>query len=127
MDVNRDGSAVREFTHVAEAYLLALDAVKPGEHQVDNIGTGSGVTVGELPATVQDVTGRVVPVRARPAQPEPAPLIADTHRARQRLGWRPTRSTLRQIITDAWQAESDQLREPVPTTTSAPWRVAAGW
>jgi UDP-glucose 4-epimerase len=44
MEVNGDGSAVREFIHVAdvaEAYLLALDAVKPGEHEVYNIGTGS--------------------------------------------------------------------------------------
>jgi UDP-glucose 4-epimerase len=110
MEVNGDGSAVREFTHVADvaqAYLLGLEAVKPDEHQVDNIGTGRGVTVGELLATVQEITGRAVPVRARPAQPEPAALIADTQRARQRLGWRPTRSTLRQIITDAWQARDE--------------------
>jgi UDP-glucose 4-epimerase len=108
MDVNGDGSAVREFTHVTDvagAYLLGLEAVKPGEHQVGNVGTGRGITVGELLATVQEVTGRVVPVRARPAQPEPAALIADSQRARQRLGWRPTRSTFRQIIADAWQAE----------------------
>jgi UDP-glucose 4-epimerase len=110
VEVNGDGSAVREFTHladVAEAYLLALAAVKPGDHQVYNLGTGSGITVGEILATVEEVTGRLVPVRARPAQPEPAALIADTQQARQRLGWRPTRSTLRQIITDAWQAESE--------------------
>jgi UDP-glucose 4-epimerase len=108
MDVNGDGSAVREFTHVAdvaEAYLLALDAVKPAEHEVYNIGTGSGVTVREILATVEEVTGRPVPVRPRPAQPEPTALIADNHRARERLGWHPTRSTLRQIIVNAWQAE----------------------
>jgi UDP-glucose 4-epimerase len=62
--------------------------------------------VRELLATVEEVTGRVVPVRTRPAQPEPAALLADTQRARRRLGWRPTRSTLGQIIADAWQAES---------------------
>src|SRR5215216_1380541 len=47
-EVNGDGSAVREFTHVAdvaEAYLQALEAAKPGKHEVYNIGTGSGITV----------------------------------------------------------------------------------
>jgi UDP-glucose 4-epimerase len=115
MDVNGDGSAVREFTHVsdvAEAYLLALAAVKAGEHEVVNIGTGSGVTVREVPATVQEVTGRPVPVHWRPAQPEPAALIADSGRARERLGWRPTRSTLRQIVADAWQANGEEFCEP---------------
>jgi UDP-glucose 4-epimerase len=51
MEVNGDGSAVREFTHVADvaqAYLLALAAVKPGEHELFNIGTGRGITVREL-------------------------------------------------------------------------------
>ena len=107
-EVNGDGAAVREFTHVAdvaEAYVRALEAVTPGTHEVFNIGTGRGVTIRALLAMVQEVTGRAIPVRHRPAQPEPAALIADNRRARDRLGWQPTRSSLRQIITDAWQAE----------------------
>jgi UDP-glucose 4-epimerase len=107
-EVNGDGSAVREFTHVAdvaEAYLQALEAVKPGKHEVYNIGTGSGVTVREILAMVEEVSGRPIPVHHRPAQPEPAALIADNCRARDLLGWQPTRSSLRQIIADAWQAE----------------------
>jgi UDP-glucose 4-epimerase len=110
IEVNGDGSAVREFTHVAdvaEAYLRALDAVKPGEHEVYNIGSGSGVSVREILAMVEEVTGRPVPVRHRPAQPEPAALIADYRRAQERLGWQPSRSALRQIIADAWQAETN--------------------
>jgi UDP-glucose 4-epimerase len=107
-EVNGDGSAVREFTHVAdvaEAYLQALEAVKPGKHEVYNIGTGSGVTVQEILAMVEEVSGRPIPVHHRPAQPEPAALIADNRRVRDLLGWQPTRSSLRQIIADAWQAE----------------------
>ena len=108
-EVNGDGAAVREFTHVAdvaEAYLQALEAVKPGTHEVYNIGRGSGVTVREILAMVEEVTGRPIPVHHRPAQPEPAALIADNRRARDLLGWQPTRSSLRQIIADAWQAEA---------------------
>jgi UDP-glucose 4-epimerase len=98
----------RPLTHradVAEAYLQALEAVTPGTHEVDHIGTGSGVTIREILAMVEEVTGRPIPMRHRPAQPEPATLIADSRRARHRLGWQPTRSSLRQIITDAWQAD----------------------
>jgi UDP-glucose 4-epimerase len=115
-EVNGDGSAVREFTHVAdvaEAYLQALEAAKPGKHEVYNIGTGSGITVREILAMVEEITGRPIPVRHRPAQPEPAALIADNRRARDLLGWQPTRSSLRQIIVDAWQAE---VSSPEPVT-----------
>jgi UDP-glucose 4-epimerase len=61
---------------------------------------------------VKEVSGRQFPVRHRPAQPEPAALIADDRRARDLLGWQPTRSSLRQIIADAWQAEVSSA-EPV--------------
>jgi UDP-glucose 4-epimerase len=107
VQVNGDGSAVREFTHVAdvaEAYRLALQATKPGEHAVYNVGTGNGVTVRDLLATVEEVTGRPVPVTTRPGQREPAAVIADTRRIKNDLGWEPGHSTIDQIIRDAWVA-----------------------
>jgi UDP-glucose 4-epimerase len=107
VEVNGDGSAIREFTHVAdvaEAYRLALEAAKPGQHAVYNVGTGTGVTVRDLLATVEEVTGRPVPVTTRPAQREPAAVIADTRRIRSELGWQPVHSTIDQVIRDAWAA-----------------------
>lgn len=112
VEVNGDGSAVREFTHVtdvAEAYRLALEATKPGEHAVYNVGTGTGVTVRDLLARVEEVTGRSVPVISRSGQPgqrEPAAVIADTRRIRTELGWEPARSMIDQVIRDAWIALS---------------------
>jgi UDP-glucose 4-epimerase len=107
IEVNGDGSAVREFTHVADiadAYLLALTAARPGEHLVCNVGTGQGVTMRECLATVEAVTGKNLLVVKRPAANEPPALLADTRRIRRTLGWQPQHSTLNEIVTDAWRA-----------------------
>jgi UDP-glucose 4-epimerase len=107
VEVNGDGSAVREFTHVADianAYLLALTAGQPGKHLVFNVGTGHGVTVRECLTMVEAVTGKSLSVIQRPAANEPPALLADIRRIRQTLGWRPEHSSLEEIVTDAWYA-----------------------
>jgi UDP-glucose 4-epimerase len=107
VEVNGDGSAVREFTHVvdiANAYLLALTSAQPGKHLIFNVGTGRAVTVDKCLATVQAVTGRPLPVVHRPAANEPPALLADTQRIRRALGWQPRHSSLEEIVTDAWHA-----------------------
>lgn len=110
LEVNGDGSVVREFTHVADladAYALALGAATPGRHQVFNVGGGTGVTINEVIAAVEEITGRSLCVRHKPAQHEPPMLVASSDRIRAQLGWRPARSTLRQIIADAWACLRD--------------------
>ncbi|MFF5129894.1 UDP-glucose 4-epimerase GalE [Streptomyces syringium] len=102
-----DGTCVRDYLHVAdlaEAHLLALDAARPGEHLVCNLGNGNGFSVHEVIDTVRNVTGHPVPhvVAARRAG-DPAVLVASAERARDRLGWRPTRTDLARIVTDAWE------------------------
>lgn len=107
MQVNGDGSAVREFTHVADvaaAYRLALDAAQPGQHQVYNVGAGHGVSVAEVLDTVERVAGTAVTVEHLPAKPEPHTLVADSTRIRAELGWTPTRSSLEQIVRDGLDA-----------------------
>src|SRR5688572_15396023 len=55
-----DGTCVRDYVHVddlARAHLLAIEAVKPGELEAINIGTGSGHSVREVIATAERVTG----------------------------------------------------------------------
>ncbi|MEW2578948.1 UDP-glucose 4-epimerase GalE [Streptomyces syringium] len=102
-----DGTCVRDYLHVAdlaEAHLLALDAARPGEHLVCNLGNGNGFSVHEVIDTVRKVTGHPVPhvVAARRAG-DPAVLVASAERARDRLGWHPTRTDLARIVTDAWE------------------------
>jgi UDP-glucose 4-epimerase len=104
--VNGDGSATREYTHVAdvaEAYLLALGAARPGRHRAYNVGSGTSASIGEVVAAVERVTGRRLPVERRRAADEPHALALDSGRARRELGWRPVRSSLDGMVADAWR------------------------
>ncbi|MEU2184630.1 UDP-glucose 4-epimerase GalE [Streptomyces thermolilacinus] len=101
-----DGTCVRDYIHVAdlaEAHLLALDAVTPGEHLVCNLGNGNGFSVREVVETVRKVTGHPVPEVTAARRPgDPAVLVASAAVARERLGWRPSRPDLADIVGDAW-------------------------
>lgn len=109
LDVNGDGTAMREYLHVddfAHACVLALQACEPGTHRAYNVGSGSGTTVRDIIAATEKITGRPVPVSWGPPRPEPQVLLADSSRIRAELGWQPSRSGLEDIISDAWQASS---------------------
>ena len=43
------------------AHVLALSAATSGEHLICNLGSGSGFSVRDVLATIEDVTGRPVP------------------------------------------------------------------
>ncbi|MGH3511168.1 MAG: NAD-dependent epimerase/dehydratase family protein, partial [Pseudonocardiaceae bacterium] len=64
--VNGDGTAVRDFVHVADmatAFALALHACEPGTWRAYNVGSGHPSTVHDVIATAESVTGRPVPRR----------------------------------------------------------------
>jgi UDP-glucose 4-epimerase len=105
--VNGDGTAVRDFVHVADmatAFVLALCACEPGTWRAYNVGSGRPSTVHDVIVTAETVTGRPVPRRHTAAASEPATLVADSTRIRSELGWRPEKSSLPDIISDAWTA-----------------------
>ena len=107
LNVNGDGSAIREYTHVcdlARAYAAALDVADPAGHRIYNVGSGVGVRIREVIEIAERITGRPVPVRWGPPIREPRELRADSSRINTELGWHPTRSSLETIIADAWQA-----------------------
>ncbi|MEW1753294.1 UDP-glucose 4-epimerase GalE [Streptomyces angustmyceticus] len=102
-----DGTCVRDYIHVAdlaEAHLLALDAATAGEHLICNLGNGNGFSVREVIETVRKVTGHPIPEITAPRRGgDPAVLVASAQAAIDRLGWRPSRADLADIVTDAWQ------------------------
>lgn len=105
--VNGDGSAVREFTHVldvARAFRLALEATGAGDAPVYNVGTGRGVSIREVIAEAERVTGRRVPVEHLPPKPEPHTLISDPRLLMTSLGWTATHSDLAEIVHSVWVA-----------------------
>jgi UDP-glucose 4-epimerase len=113
-----DGTCVRDYIHVAdlaEAHLLALDAAEPGEHLVCNLGNGNGFSVREVIRTVREVTGHPIPETVAPRRGgDPAFLVASADRARERLGWRPSRADLRDIVADAWAFARGRALENIP-------------
>ncbi|MEV4560303.1 NAD-dependent epimerase/dehydratase family protein [Kitasatospora sp. NPDC049285] len=107
LELNGDGSVVRDFVHVedmADAYLLALTA--PPGHHVFNVGA-TPASMSEIITAVERLTGRRIPLHHRPAQPEAPRLVADTTLLRTTLAWHPHRSTLDRMITDALHSTAD--------------------
>ncbi len=102
-----DGSCIRDYIHVsdlAEAHLTALDALAAGDAGgALNLGTGTGRSVKEVAAVVEQVTGRALPMKVGPRRiGDPALLVAAVDGAAERLGWRASRSNLTEIIEAAW-------------------------
>jgi UDP-glucose 4-epimerase len=105
--INGDGTAIRDFVHVADmatAFVLALHACEPGSWRVYNVGSGRPSTVHDVITTAETVTGRPLPRRHTAAAHGPTTLVADSSRIRSELGWRPKKSSLPEIISDAWTA-----------------------
>jgi UDP-glucose 4-epimerase len=101
-----DGTAIRDYIHIddlAEAHLLALDAAHGGEHQIFNLGNGTGFSVREVITAVQAVTGAEIPTRESARRPgDPPMLVAASERIRAELGWEARKPGLEEIVADAW-------------------------
>jgi len=101
-----DGTCVRDYIHVedlARAHLLALESARPSEHKIYNLGSGSGFSNRQVVDVVREVTGHPLPVEIAPRRSgDPASLVASSDLARQELGWTPTRTTLHDMVSDAW-------------------------
>ena len=105
--VNGDGHVVREYTHVADvarAYVGAVELATASQHLVFNVGSGHGSSILDVLGAVRTVTGHAIPVEHRPAQNEPASLVADIRHAERDLDWTPRRSDLLDLVHDAWTA-----------------------
>ncbi|HEX4788146.1 MAG TPA: NAD-dependent epimerase/dehydratase family protein, partial [Actinospica sp.] len=106
LQINGDGTAVRDFVHVddaAVAFELALGHAEPDRRAVFNVGA-TGASVLDVVRVAREVTGHPIPVAFLPARGEAPRLLADTRRARAVLGWQPQHSDLRRILADAWRA-----------------------
>jgi len=103
-----DGTAVRDYIHVsdlARAHVLALEALlNDGPRGVFNLGSGRGMSVSEVIAAVERVSGRPVPTVEKPRRPgDPPSMRADAGRAASELGFTPDMSDPVSIIDSAWR------------------------
>ncbi len=102
-----DGTCIRDYVHVmdlVDAHVLGLkwlEADKPSS--VFNLGTGKGFSVREVIDASRAVTNREVPHSEGPRRAGDATkLVSGSTRALADLGWEPSRSTMPQMIADAW-------------------------
>lgn len=102
-----DGTCVRDYVHVddlAEAHLLALERIEPGQGRCCNLGTGRGYSVREVIQVCAEVTGQPIPVQEGPRRPgDPPELVASPDKAMRELGWQPRFRELRPIVATAWR------------------------
>jgi len=98
-----DGSCIRDYIHIEDlalAHILALTAKQTGAF---NLGTGTGSSIQEVLQTARKITRKEIPAKILPRRPgDPARLVADASKASSILKWRPTRSSLDDIISSAW-------------------------
>ena len=101
-----DGTAIRDYIHVldlADAHILALEALQDGPSRVYNLGSGRGYTVMEVVEAARKVTGHPIPTRMAPRRAgDAAALVADNSKITAELGWYPEYNSLEAIIQTAW-------------------------
>lgn len=103
----KDGTCIRDFIHVndlADAHIKGLEyLLNGGETDYFNLGSGDGYSVREVIEAVKRVTKtnfKVVEADRRPG--DPPYLIANSEKARKKLGWSPKYS-LEEIIETAFK------------------------
>lgn len=104
-----DGTCVRDYVHVADlaaSHVAAAKRLDAGEaiEPVYNLGSGDGVSVGEIMSTVADVTGIAFTPEIAPRRPgDPARIVADGSLAARDIDWK-MRHTLDDMVRSAWEA-----------------------
>ncbi|GAB2520371.1 UDP-glucose 4-epimerase GalE [Paramicrobacterium agarici] len=104
-----DGTCVRDYIHVADlaaSHVSAAKSLDAGQalDPVYNLGSGDGVSVGQIMATVAEVTGidftpEIAPRRAG----DPARIVSTGESAARDLDW-VMRHSLADMVSSAWSA-----------------------
>ncbi len=108
-----DGSVARDYFHISDLTSAFLKAIERNvESRIFNIGSGHSVSLTELLARIQAVTGRVVNVRFLPGRKLDVPVnCLDIERARRQLAWWPQLSLAEGLSrTWDWLLENRQTR-----------------
>lgn len=102
-----DGTCIRDYIHIADlvsAHVLALDALENRDRMIYNVGSGNGFSVREVIETARKVTGHAIPAIEAPRRPgDSARLVASPKKIINELGWKPTQTNLREILSSAWE------------------------
>lgn len=103
-----DGTCLRDYIHVddlSRAHIAVFEKLeKPGATLFYNLGTGTPASVREVIRTVEEVSGKKVPVVEEARRPgDPPALYADSTKAQRELDWKLQYPDLKNIVETAWQ------------------------
>jgi len=122
-----DGSAVRDFIHVADlanAHYTALKFLRSGGRKfTGNAGYSLGSSVLEVAEAVKRVSGQQFEIQHRPRRHGDVPaIIADASRMMARLGWQPQYANLDTIVEHAlaWERQLSVSGTPPTSPPLAP-------
>jgi UDP-glucose 4-epimerase len=103
-----DGTCIRDYVHVCDlvdAHVLGLKWLENGgSNKVFNLGTGTGFSVRDVIEHAHIITNLHVPVfEGNRREGDCTKLVSGSELAFAELGWKPKRSSLENMITDAWR------------------------
>ncbi|MFH1643892.1 MAG: UDP-glucose 4-epimerase GalE [bacterium] len=109
-----DGTCVRDYIHVldiAHAHILALQYLNDRNNSdCFNLGTGNGLTVGQMINAAEKITAQKLITKNYPRRAgDSTALVADYSKAKKVLGWEPENSDINFILKTAWQWENEAL------------------
>jgi len=109
-----DGTCIRDYIHVrdlADAHILALQALDTRDKLIMNLGNGSGFSVKEVVESARRVTGHPIPVEMKPRRAgDPARLVASSEKAKAELGWKPQIPEIDDILASAWEWQQQRYK-----------------
>ena len=102
-----DGTCIRDYIHVsdlADAHVLALEALGAHDKLIYNLGNGAGFSVRQVIEAARLVTGKPIKAIDAARRPgDPAVLVASSGKIRRELGWTPKNPELNDIVASAWE------------------------
>ena len=101
-----DGTCIRDYVHVedlAQAHVLAVEALDERPAMTYNIGNGQGYSVRQVIDVAREVTRVDFPAVEIERRPGDAPiLVASSELISDELGWTPRFPRLHDIVDSAW-------------------------
>lgn len=101
-----DGTCIRDYIHVtdlADAHVLALEALNTAESGAYNLGSEKGFSVLEIIEAAEKACGKSIKYEIGARRPgDPAVLIASSAKIKKELGWSP-KYGIDDILSSAWR------------------------
>jgi UDP-glucose 4-epimerase len=101
-----DGTCIRDYVHVtdiADAQIEALKLLDENICETLNLGSGNGFSNKEIIDEVSRHTGAINIISAEKRPGDPAQLIADISRTQKILNWKPSHSSIDNVVRTAVQ------------------------